>query len=285
MAPPRLLHLERTAYRASCTLNATLPSRRPQLPFLYPYLKEQTRQASHASQGQANRSSRSAGKRLGLKRAATELVVPGNIIFRQRGTHWFPGENCGMGRDHSIFAKEKGYVVFYKAPWNGVGYGGSGRVKGEVPGKDYKKYIGVVFKRGDTLPRPPGAQRQRRLGFQTRTRRDFTTGTADPSAPLSQRPTVPGVSQVQGTVRQQDKETIAEASQLRMTEGYQFRESNRSIGRTVDRMAVPEKAVRVKALAKKSRMMWLVSNRSSPRSRRAMKKRKEAAKLKKKTNQ
>lgn len=51
-------------------------------------------------------------KRLGIKRFGGELVIPGNIICRQRGTQWHPGANVGMGTDHTIFAKEEGTVEF-----------------------------------------------------------------------------------------------------------------------------------------------------------------------------
>ena len=44
----------------------------------------------------------SAGRRLGVKKYGGETVIPGNIIVRQRGTKIFPGENVGMGKDHSI---------------------------------------------------------------------------------------------------------------------------------------------------------------------------------------
>ena len=53
----------------------------------------------------------SAGRRLGVKKYGGETVVPGNIIVRQRGTKIFPGENVGMGKDHSIFSVVKGKVV------------------------------------------------------------------------------------------------------------------------------------------------------------------------------
>jgi large subunit ribosomal protein L27 len=46
----------------------------------------------------------SAGRRLGVKKYGGEVVIPGNIIVRQRGTKIFPGENVGMGKDHSIFS-------------------------------------------------------------------------------------------------------------------------------------------------------------------------------------
>ena len=56
----------------------------------------------------------SAGRRLGVKKYSGELVIPGNIIVRQRGTKIHPGDCVGMGRDHSIFALVKGTVEFKK---------------------------------------------------------------------------------------------------------------------------------------------------------------------------
>lgn len=54
----------------------------------------------------------SAGKRLGFKKFGGEIVIPGNIILRQRGTKFHPGDNVGMGRDHTLFAKASGKVTF-----------------------------------------------------------------------------------------------------------------------------------------------------------------------------
>ena len=56
----------------------------------------------------------SAGRRLGVKKYGGQLVNPGNIIVRQRGTKIFPGEYVGMGKDHSIFSLVKGKVEFKK---------------------------------------------------------------------------------------------------------------------------------------------------------------------------
>jgi ribosomal protein L27 len=109
----------------------------------------QSRPASHATQGTANRAKRGAGKRLGLKKGASEPVVPGNIIFRQRGSLWHAGENCVRGRDHTISALEKGFVRYYRDPAR----------------HPTRKYIGVVFDQADKLPRPPGSPRRRRLGL------------------------------------------------------------------------------------------------------------------------
>ncbi|MBV68477.1 MAG: 50S ribosomal protein L27 [Pelagibacterales bacterium] len=56
----------------------------------------------------------SAGRRLGVKKYGGELVQPGNILVRQRGTKFYPGENVGMGKDHTLFALKEGKVVFRK---------------------------------------------------------------------------------------------------------------------------------------------------------------------------
>ena len=54
----------------------------------------------------------SAGRRLGIKKSGGSHVIPGNIIIRQRGTAVHPGENVGMGKDHTLFAKIAGVVKF-----------------------------------------------------------------------------------------------------------------------------------------------------------------------------
>ena len=60
----------------------------------------------------------SAGRRLGVKRYGGQLVIPGNIIVRQRGTKIHPGTHVGMGKDHSIFSLIKGKVQFKKTKLN-----------------------------------------------------------------------------------------------------------------------------------------------------------------------
>ena len=57
----------------------------------------------------------SAGRRLGVKKYGEQIVKPGNIIVRQRGTKIHPGQNVGMGKDHSIFSLIKGKVEFKKS--------------------------------------------------------------------------------------------------------------------------------------------------------------------------
>jgi large subunit ribosomal protein L27 len=51
-------------------------------------------------------------KFLGVKRYGGESVVAGNILVRQRGTQFHPGQNVGLGRDHTLFALVDGVVVF-----------------------------------------------------------------------------------------------------------------------------------------------------------------------------
>lgn len=70
---------------------------------------------AHKKAGGSSRNGRdSAGRRLGVKKFGGESVIPGNIILRQRGTKWHPGEGVGMGKDHTIFAKVDGHVKFTK---------------------------------------------------------------------------------------------------------------------------------------------------------------------------
>ncbi len=70
---------------------------------------------AHKKAGGSSRNGRdSAGRRLGVKKFGGQTVVPGNIIVRQRGTKWWPGEGVGMGKDHTIFAVVDGNVTFHK---------------------------------------------------------------------------------------------------------------------------------------------------------------------------
>ncbi|MCA9908369.1 MAG: 50S ribosomal protein L27 [Anaerolineaceae bacterium] len=68
---------------------------------------------AHKKGGGSSRNGRdSNAQRLGVKRFGGEYVIPGNIIVRQRGTYFHPGENVGLGKDHTIYAVTEGYVVF-----------------------------------------------------------------------------------------------------------------------------------------------------------------------------
>ncbi|CAK7274663.1 hypothetical protein SEPCBS119000_006287 [Sporothrix epigloea] len=88
-------------------------------------------------------------KKMGAKRVGDQYVLPGTIIYKQRGTLWFPGENTILGRDHTIHAAVAGYVKYYRDPQR----------------HPDRKYIGITFERNDVLPYSPSAPRKRRLGL------------------------------------------------------------------------------------------------------------------------
>ena len=68
---------------------------------------------AHKKAGGSSRNGRdSAGKRLGVKLFGGERCLAGNIIVRQRGTKWHPGDNVGLGKDHTLFALADGQVAF-----------------------------------------------------------------------------------------------------------------------------------------------------------------------------
>jgi large subunit ribosomal protein L27 len=70
---------------------------------------------AHVKAGGATRQSGNiAGKRLGVKMFGGQVVIPGNIIIRQRGTKFYPGNGVKMGRDHTIYAVQQGVVNFRK---------------------------------------------------------------------------------------------------------------------------------------------------------------------------
>lgn len=70
---------------------------------------------AHKKAGGSSRNGRdSAGRRLGVKLFGGQSALAGNIIVRQRGTQWWPGQNVGMGRDHTLFALTDGQISFRK---------------------------------------------------------------------------------------------------------------------------------------------------------------------------
>jgi len=70
---------------------------------------------AHKKAGGSSRNGRdSAGRRLGVKLYGGQAAIPGNIIVRQRGTKFWPGEGVDMGKDHTIFAVVDGAVKFHK---------------------------------------------------------------------------------------------------------------------------------------------------------------------------
>ncbi|KAJ0415878.1 ribosomal L27 protein-domain-containing protein [Aspergillus carlsbadensis] len=170
----------------------------------------QIRHASHSAQGAANKHSRDpAGKRLGAKRTGGEYVVPGCIIFRQRGTKWFPGENCAMGRDHTIYAAETGYVRYYLDPAR----------------HPDRKYIGVVFEKDGKLPTPQNAPTRRKLNriAVPRLPEAGVEGQSDPTVLVGKDMGSMAVNAQEG-------------KQLRP--GYMWREANWSIGRAAEKAGI-----------------------------------------------
>jgi large subunit ribosomal protein L27 len=70
---------------------------------------------AHKKAGGSSRNGRdSPGQRLGVKKFGGQIVVAGNIIVRQRGTKFHPGDHVGMGRDHTLFSLIDGSVKFHK---------------------------------------------------------------------------------------------------------------------------------------------------------------------------
>ncbi|HYU69450.1 MAG TPA: 50S ribosomal protein L27 [Burkholderiales bacterium] len=75
---------------------------------------------AHKKAGGSSRNGRdSQAKRLGVKRFGGQLVAAGSIIVRQRGTRVHPGDNVGVGKDHTLFAKVNGKIQFsFRGPDN-----------------------------------------------------------------------------------------------------------------------------------------------------------------------
>ena len=70
---------------------------------------------AHKKSGGSSRNGRdSAGRRLGVKLYAGQVIKAGQIILRQRGTKYYPGDNVGIGRDHTLYALSEGKVAFKK---------------------------------------------------------------------------------------------------------------------------------------------------------------------------
>ncbi|KAK5463113.1 54S ribosomal protein L2 mitochondrial [Exophiala xenobiotica] len=197
------------------------------------------RHASHAAQGRANGPTDSAGRRLGAKKTASEYVAPGHIIFKQRGTKWFPGDNVGLGKDHTIFALEYGYVRYYRDPLK----------------HPKRRYIGVALEKegpGSELPLPRNAPSRRRLGMyatpikQPDTEKDFMeahlSGTSHVAFRNGATPTPPPPT---------------------ITRQGTYREANVSIGRAAER-----KGVNVREYDRGDR--WLAWRRRSARVKAAM---------------
>ncbi|MEL6387519.1 MAG: 50S ribosomal protein L27 [Pseudomonadota bacterium] len=74
---------------------------------------------AHKKSGGSSRNGRDSNpKYLGVKKYGGEHVIPGNVIIRQRGTKTYPGQNVGMGKDHTLFALVEGKVEFRRKAGN-----------------------------------------------------------------------------------------------------------------------------------------------------------------------
>ncbi len=74
--------------------------------------------AHKQGQGSSRNGRDSVGKRLGIKRFSGNFVTAGSILVRQRGTRIHPGENVGIGRDDTLYAKIDGFVQFERKSKN-----------------------------------------------------------------------------------------------------------------------------------------------------------------------
>ncbi|KAF2245884.1 ribosomal protein L27 [Trematosphaeria pertusa] len=176
------------------------------------------RHATHQAQGRANGAKDGPGKRLGAKKSGGEYVIPGNIIFRQRGTAWFPGENCKFGRDHCIFATESGYVRYYRDPFK----------------HPKRQYIGVALQKDETLPYPRNAARKRRLNMVA-VERDAEPDTVEGQIVVADLQVGDGTgseTSVRATPRDKPERNLV------MGKGYAYREANWQIGRAAERANV-----------------------------------------------
>lgn len=153
-------------------------------------------------------------------------MIPGNIIFRQRGTIWHAGENAAMGRDHTIHATQPGFVKYYADPAR----------------HSKRRYIGVVFERNQTLPTPSNAARRRRLGLIAVPRMDIVE---EREVNWEDKISVDGpVFPLPKTKRKMAsglrRETVT-GKELKMSSNYQFREPNWSIGQIPEREGISQK--------------------------------------------
>lgn len=109
----------------------------------------QVRNSTKRAAGSKTSMKDSAGRRLGPKHYEGHYVKVGEIIYRQRGTVFYPGENVGIGKDHTIYAKEPGYVRYYFDPFH-----------------PRRKFIGVSLKKDVKLPLAHFSPRLRRFGHK-----------------------------------------------------------------------------------------------------------------------
>ncbi|CAE6511786.1 unnamed protein product, partial [Rhizoctonia solani] len=99
----------------------------------------QVRTATKKAGGTTKNHGKSPGQRLGIKKFSDQVVKAGNILVRQRGTQFHPGQHVGIGKDHTLFALAPGYVRYYTLP--------------NPTSRGQRRYVGIVQERGEKLPR------------------------------------------------------------------------------------------------------------------------------------
>ncbi|KAG6032663.1 hypothetical protein E4U41_007173 [Claviceps citrina] len=215
----RFLMMQRPLMAAAvgCISRPIIQTTAPRTWQLANVLAQGRRHASVKAQGAYKKKcKRGIPKKLGAKRTGDQYVIPGNIIYKQRGTHWWPGENCIMGRDHTIHAMATGYVKYYRDPSRDPD----------------RQYIGVVFDKADTLPYPQHAERKRRLNM-----------TAFPIQPAAEKPALSpsGIPFEVTRVEAGEPDRL-----LKLRSDYSYREDNWRIGRLVKTTGLRTKRFRTR---------------------------------------
>ncbi|MBW0468983.1 hypothetical protein O181_008698 [Austropuccinia psidii MF-1] len=176
--------------QAGCHLSRTLHRNIENClsPFtLIPQLRTATKRAG----GSTKNNRGSAGRRLGVKKFGGEKVEQGEIIVRQRGQRFHPGQNVFLGKDHTLHAAIPGFVKFYQDPrGDHVGYRAL-----SLRHQRMRKFVGVVSNQNEKLPRDLAAEgrarhfglidlaaRERQLAKQTVTPRIPPTTFARPAS-------------------------------------------------------------------------------------------------------
>ncbi|CAC19755.1 54S ribosomal protein L27, mitochondrial [Schizosaccharomyces pombe] len=125
-------------------LKASLAYKKASNILTFPPIRTSTKHGGGSSKNTGD----SAGRRLGIKRSENQFVRAGEILIRQRGTKFHPGDNTGLGKDHTIYSLVSGYVKFFQM---------------DVSLRKRRKYVGVVFDKETTLPRPKDEPTIRRV--------------------------------------------------------------------------------------------------------------------------
>lgn len=184
-------------------------------------------------------------------------MIPGQIIYRQRGTLWHAGENVGLGRDHTIFALQPGYVKYYRNPTL----------------NPKKRYIGVALSRNQSLPTPSDVPRVRRLGMVAipRTAHKEFADAAQSAGAQAEIPVthIPPIIPSDGPSRAESttglRLTDDEVRNLKRGKDGAYRQQNWEIGRVAERAGLEKKLPRNADFRERSRFKSRQRNASVKR--------------------